>query len=148
METKKKENIDLLSKKGTCIEFFSAYQEMDLERMVGLCNVEGSVQFKPLGEAGKGSIGSFGRNLWSALMDSFPDLDNTVITMDGDDKAQKVTCKVNIFGKQEKEFANIIAKGNRFESEHIFIFHFDEKSKIDCISIDWDHVKFVEQLTN
>lgn len=147
METKRKENVDVLSRKGTCIEFFSAYQDMDIDRMISLCDPEGEVFFEPLGEAGKGKIGAFGKNLWMALMDAFPDLDNTVIKADMDEASNAVTCKVSIFGTQEKEFAGIPSKGNRFESEHIFIFRFNEAEKIDKINISWDHERFVQQLT-
>lgn len=147
MKTKKKESIDSLSKKGRCIEFFSAYQEMDLNRMIGLCDPEGQVHFEPLGEAGKGKIGEFGRNLWAALMDAFPDLDNTVISADLNDNSNSVNCKVSIFGTQEKDFAGISPKGNRFESDHIFIFRFNEQEKIDSIIIRWNHDSLVNQLT-
>jgi hypothetical protein len=39
----KTESLTHLTRKGTCIEFFSAYQEMDIERMMGLCNPQGEV---------------------------------------------------------------------------------------------------------
>jgi len=147
MKTTRKENVDALSKKGTCIEFFSAYQDMELDRMVKLCDPEGPVHFEPLGEAGKGKIGEFGLNLWAALMDAFPDLDNTVINAELDENTNIVSCKVSIFGTQEKEFAGIPPKGNRFESDHIFIFRFNEEEKIDNIAINWNHDSLVEQLT-
>ena len=147
METKRKENVDALSKKGACIEFFSAYQDMDIDRMINICNPEGEIFFEPLGEAGKGKIGEFGKNLWLALMDAFPDLDNTVIKAEMNDVQDTVTCTVSIFGTQEKEFAGIPSKGNRFESDHVFVFRFNENEKIDTINIRWDHERFVQQLT-
>ncbi len=147
METKKKENVDALSKKGACIEFFSAYQDMDINRMISLCNPDGEVYFEPLGDAGKGKIGEFGQNLWLALMDAFPDLDNTVIKAEMNDAQDTVTCTVSIFGTQEKEFAGIPGKGLRFESDHVFVFRFNEDEKIDKINITWDHEGFVQQLT-
>jgi hypothetical protein len=147
METKRKENVDALSKKGACIEFFSAYQDMDIERMIQLCNPEGSVFFEPLGDAGKGKIGEFGKNLWLALMDAFPNLDNTVIKAEMNEEENTVNCTVSIFGTQEKEFAGLPSKGNRFESDHIFVFRFNEDEKIDKINISWDHERFVQQLT-
>jgi hypothetical protein len=52
-----------------------------------------------------------------------------------------------IFGKQEKEFAGLPPKGNSFDSEHIFIFRFNEAGKISDLKIDWDHESFVRQLT-
>jgi hypothetical protein len=133
-----------LTRKGTCIEFFSAYQEMDIDRMMGLCNPQGQVWFEPLGEAGKGTIGELGRNLWLLLMDCFPDLDNTVdsATVDGD----SIVCKVTIFGTQQKEFAGIPSKGLRFDSDHIFIFRFSPEDKIESITLNWDHSCFVRQL--
>lgn len=147
METQRKENVDSLSKKGSCIAFFSAYQDMDIERMISLCDPEGEVHFEPLGEAGKGKIGEFGKNLWLSLMDAFPDLDNTVASAVLDENHNSVSCKTSIFGTQEKEFAGIPAKSNRFESDHIFIFHFNNEEKIDKININWNHEWFVQQLT-
>jgi len=147
MKTKTKESVDVLSKKGTCIEFFSAYQNMDIERMMQLCDPTGEVHFEPLGEAGKGKIGEFGKNLWLALMDAFPNLDNTVIKAEMNEAQDTVTCTVSIFGTQEKEFAGIPSKGNRFESDHVFIFRFNENEQVDSINIRWDHERFVQQLT-
>lgn len=147
METKRTESVDALSKKGTCIEFFSAYQDHDIDRMLQLCDPEGTVFFEPLGEAGKGKIGEFGQNLWRALMDAFPNLDNTVVRADLDEGTNAVTCTVSIFGTQEKEFAGIPSRGNRFESDHIFVFRFNDQEKIDRIDIRWDHERFVQQLT-
>jgi hypothetical protein len=148
METKRKDNINTLSKKGTCIEFFSAYQEHDIDRMIQLCDAEGAVHFEPLGEAGKGKIGEFGKNLWLALMGAFPNLDNTVMNTNLDESTNSVSCTVSIFGTQENEFAGIPSRGNRFESDHIFVFRFNDQQKIDRVNIRWDHERFVQQLTN
>lgn len=141
-----RESIDALSKKGACIEFFSAYQDMDIERMLGLCSPNGEVYFEPLADAGKGKINETGKGIWSALMESFPDLDNTVKSQAYDAILNTVTCTVIIFGKHEKDFAGIPAKGLRFDSDHIFIFRFDEEAKIDSIHITWNHDAFVSQL--
>lgn len=143
--TKIKQSLTDLSRQGMAIEFFSAYQEMDVERMLNLCTEEGTVHFTSLGEAGKGKIKEFGRNLWLLLMECFPDLDNTV-TSTKVDTAGNVTCQVKIFGTQAKDFAGIASKGLRFDSDHIFIFHFNEDNQIDDIRITWDHVHFSRQL--
>lgn len=141
------ETVDVLAKKGTCIEFFSAYQDFDINRMLGLCSPAGEVFFEPLGDAGKGKIYETGKAIWSALMDSFPDLDNTVHSQTYNPAQNSVTCSVVIFGKQQKEILGIPAKGLRFDSEHIFIFRFDDQGKIDKININWDNESFVKQLT-
>ncbi|GAA4467542.1 hypothetical protein GCM10023189_51420 [Nibrella saemangeumensis] len=145
METKNNvESVTELTRKGTCIEFFSAYQDLETDRMIGLCDPNGEVWFKPLGEDGRGTIGGLGRNLWSLLMDCFPDIDNTIDTMETEDDS--VVCKVVIFGTQAKDFAGIPSKGLRFNSDHIFIFRFNEADKVISITIDWDHQRFQQQL--
>ena len=146
MKVKKKDNIDTLSKTGACIEFFSSYQEKDILKMMLLCEPSGEVIFEPLGTAGKGEIGGFGKSLWLALMAAFPDLDNTVIKAEYSRDTNSVVCTVSIFGTQEKEFAGIPSKGNRFESDHVFVFHFNQDDKIDRININWDHQRFTQQL--
>jgi hypothetical protein len=143
--TKQTQNLTDLSRQGAAIEFFSAYQEMDIERMLNLCTDDGEVYFMPLGEGGKGKIKEFGKNLWLMLMDCFPDLDNTVTATQADD-AGNVTCSVRIYGTQAKDFAGIPSKGLRFDSDHIFIFHFNEDNKVDNISINWNHENFCRQL--
>jgi ketosteroid isomerase-like protein len=143
--TKLSQNLTDLSRQGMAIEFFSAYQEMDIDRMLNLCTDNGTVFFTPLGEAGKGKIKELGKNLWLMLMECFPDLDNTVIFTKADSTGN-VTCNVKIYGTQAKDFAGIPTKGLRFDSDHIFIFHFNEDNLIDAIRITWDHVSFSRQL--
>jgi predicted ester cyclase len=123
---------------------FSAYQDLDIERMLSLCDPQGEIHFQPLGEAGRGRIGELGRNLWMALMDCFPDLDNTVDSAIAQDDS--IVCRVTIFGTQQKDFAGIPTKGFRFDSDHIFIFRFNKEDKIDNITINWDHDSFQQQL--
>lgn len=146
-QVQQSESVDVLSKKGTCIEFFSAYQDFDLDRMLGLCSADGQVAFEPLGNGGKGKIHELGRGIWAALMEAFPNLDNTVKSQTYNEADNSVSCIVTIFGKQEKAFAEIPSKGNEFDSEHIFIFRFDEGGKVTNLSVNWNHEAFVKQLT-
>jgi ketosteroid isomerase-like protein len=147
VKTTTSETFEALSRKGTCIEFFSAYQDLDLDRMLALCDPNGEISFEPLGDAGKGKIYEVGKTLWSMLMDCFPDLDNTVINQVHSEETNSVMCQVSIFGTQEKDFAGITNKGKRFESDHIFIFRYNDQGKIDNITITWDHDYFVKQLS-
>ncbi|MBL0744794.1 ester cyclase [Chryseolinea lacunae] len=141
------EHVDVLAKKGTCIEFFSAYQDMDVERMLSLCDANGTIAFVPLGSDYAGKIDSVGKAVWSALMTAFPNLDNTVKSQRYDEASDAVVCQVVIFGKQESEFAGMPSKGNDFDTEHIFIFRFNKAGKIADINVNWDHQSFVAQLT-
>ena len=135
-----------LSLKNACVEFMFAYQQRNVDKMLSFCDPEGEVWFMPLGEAGRGKIGELARAIWSSLIDSFPDIDNTVdATIAGDEES--VRCQVVISGTQAKDFAGIVNKGKRFDSDHIFIFHLDEKNRIDRLHISWDHEDFQRQLS-
>ena len=134
-----------LSLKNVCVEFMFAYQKQDVNRMLSFCDPEGTVFFRPLGPDGKGKIYGLGKSLWTALIDSFPDIDNTVdatIAEDGD----AIRCQVVISGTQARDFAGITSKGQHFDSDHIFIFHMNAEGKINHIEINWDHADFMKQL--
>ncbi|MEI9909333.1 MAG: nuclear transport factor 2 family protein [Bacteroidota bacterium] len=134
-----------LSLKNASVEFMFAYQQRNIDKMLSFCDKEGEVFFQPLGNAGKGTIGELGKAIWLGLIDSFPDIDNTVdaaVAQDG----ESVRCQVVIRGTQAKDFAGIVNKGKKFESDHIFIFHLNPANKIDSIQISWDHEDFQRQL--
>ncbi|MCC6726837.1 MAG: nuclear transport factor 2 family protein [Saprospiraceae bacterium] len=131
--------------KNPCIQFMFAYQEQDLDRMMSFCDTNGEVWFKPLGEDGRGKIGELGRGIWSALIDCFPDLTNTVDSAMIDED-NRVRADVVISGTQAKDFADVPTKGLRFGSDHIFIFRLNEDHKIAQLHIEWDHADFKRQL--
>lgn len=134
-----------LSLKNACVQFMFAYQQRDVERMLSFCDPDGTVHFLSLGEAGEGRIYELGRQLWSALIDSFPDLDNTLDAAVAEEE-NMVRCQVVIRGTQKKDFFDIVSKGKHFDSDHIFIFHLNPANKIDDIRISWDHEDFKKQL--
>lgn len=144
MNTMVKEQQEL-SLKNACVEFMFAYQQKNVEKMLSFCDPEGEVFFMPLGENGKGKIHEFGKQLWSALIDSFPDIDNTVEAAIAED-GESVRCQVVITGTQAKDFAGIKNKGKRFDSDHIFIFHLNSSNRIDYVQISWDHEDLQRQL--
>lgn len=123
-----------------------AYQQKDVDKMLSFCDPEGTVEFLPLGEAGKGTIGGLGRGIWESLIECFPNIDNTLDAAVADDH-RTVRCQVVIRGTQKKDFANIKSQGKHFDSDHIFIFHINDENRIDHISVEWNHEDFVRQLT-
>ena len=137
----------ILDLKGSAINFMFAYAEQDMNKMMSLCDTEGEVWFKPLGEDGRGKIGELGKGLWTALMDSFPDLNNTVDSAVIDNDGN-VRCQVVIRGKQAKDFAGIVCKEQDFDSDHIFIFQHNPKGQINSIHIEWNHADFQRQLSS
>jgi predicted ester cyclase len=134
-----------LSLKNACVKFMFAYQQRNADKMLTYCDPDGEVYFQPLGNAGKGKIGALGKAIWAGLIESFPDIDNTLdaAVAEADDT---VRCQVVIRGTQAKDFADVPNKGLRFDSDHIFIFHLNEDNKIDNIKISWDHADFRKQL--
>ena len=144
METQTKTSLTEQSRKGACLAFFSAYQDLDTARMIQLATPDATVHFLPMGDGGKGSFWEFGKGVWQLIMDCFPDVDNTVdsLVADGD----TVIAHVTIFGTQSQDFMGITNKGLHFNSDHIFVFHFDEADRITALTIDWNHARFGEQL--
>ena len=134
-----------LSLKNACVEFMFAYQQKNVEKMLSFCDLDGEVFFTPLGEGGKGKIHELGQQIWKGLIESFPDIDNTVEAAIAED-GESVRCQVVIRGTQAKDFAGIVSKGKHFDSDHIFIFHLNEVNRIDNIQITWDHEDFQRQL--
>lgn len=134
-----------ISLKNACVNFMFAYQQRNVDKMLSFCDPEGEVYFKPLGDAGKGKIGELGKAIWTALIDCFPDIDNTVDATVAEEE-DSVRCQVVIRGTQAKDFAGIVSKGKKFDSDHIFIFRLNNAGKIDRIEISWDHEDFQRQL--
>ena len=140
------ENIAQLDLKSIAIAFMFAYEEQDMNRMMDLCDLNGEIWFKPLGEDGRGKIGELGKGLWTTLIDCFPNLRNIVDSAALEPDGQ-VRCQVMISGKQAKDFAGIVCKEQEFDSNHIFIFRHNPAGEIDRIHIEWNHADFQKQLS-
>jgi hypothetical protein len=133
-----------LTRKGACLAFFTTYDYLDTARMIGLAAPNATVHFLPLGEGGKGSFWEFGKVVWDLLIDCFPDISNTVdhLSAEGD----TITANVTIGGTQAKDFMGIASRGCRFDSDHVFVFQFNEADQIQHLTINWDHASFMKQL--
>ena len=138
-----------LTRNGACLAFFTAYDDLDTARMIGLAAPDATVHFLPLGDDGRGSFREFGKVVWDLLIDCFPDLTNSVdrLHTEGDTRdSGAITANVTISGTQAKEFMGIAPKGLRFNSDHVFVFRFNEADQIQYLTVNWDHARFVEQL--
>jgi len=131
--------------KSPCIDFMFAYADHDLNKMMSLCDTDGEVWFKSLGEAGRGTIGELGKTIWTMLIDSFPNIENTVHAAIAEEDGT-IRCQVLIEGTQAKDFADVPNQGQRFSSDHIFIFRLNEQGLIEQIHIEWNHADFKKQL--
>ena len=135
----------VLSIKNACVEFMFAYQQRNVEKMLSFCDPDGTVFFEPLGKDGQGKIYELGKAIWTGLIESFPNLDNTLDAAAATDE-NTVQCQVIIRGTQSKDFADIPNEGQSFDSDHIFIFRLSSGNKIEHIHINWNHDDFKKQL--
>ncbi len=144
MQTAQQESISDLTRKGACLAFFTAYDDLDTARMIGLAAPDATVHFLPLGDGGRGSFWEFGKVVWDLLIDCFPDISNTVDSLHTEGNI--VTAKVTIGGTQAKEFMGLSSNGLSFNSDHVFVFRFNEADQIQDLTINWNHAGFVKQL--
>ena len=144
MQTAQQESVSALTRKGACLAFFNAYDDLDTARMIGLAAPNATVHFLPLGNDGRGSFWEFGKAVWDLLIDCFPDISNTVDSLTAED--DRVMANVTIEGTQAKDFMGVVSKGHRFTCDHIFVFRFNEVDQIQQLTIDWNHAEFVNQL--
>ncbi|MBC7572065.1 MAG: nuclear transport factor 2 family protein [Spirosoma sp.] len=144
MQTTQYQSVSELSRQGACLAFFTAYDDLDTARMIGLAAPDATVHFLPLGNDGKGTFWEFGKVVWDLLIDCFPDISNTVDKLTTHDDT--ITANVTIGGTQAKDFMGIVSKGCRFNSDHIFVFQFNEADQIQHLTINWNHAGFVKQL--
>lgn len=144
MQTAQQESVSALTRKGACLAFFNAYDDLDTARMIGLAAPNATVHFLPLGNDGRDSFWEFGKAVWDLLIDCFPDISNTVDSLTAED--DRVMANVTIEGTQAKDFMGVVSKGRRFTCDHIFVFRFNEVDQIQQLTIDWNHAEFVNQL--
>lgn len=91
---------------GLVCEFFAAYRDHDVDRMVALCAPDGSFEYLPMGEQGRGRIAETGKQVWGSLTGAFPDLTNEVHSvLDGG--SGNAAAEVTISGTQARDFAGI-----------------------------------------
>ena len=132
--------------------FFVAYRAHDVDRMVDLC-AEGTgfryVPFEVWGRQrvlyGEGTVGTVGKLIWTALIDAFPDLTNTVTCLRADAYGN-VAAEVNIGGTQASAFGGIACTGQRYGLPHLFLFRVTGGGLIDDIVAYWDNVAWKMQL--
>ena len=132
--------------------FFDAYRAQDVERMVDLCADNASFRYVPFEVwahqrvlHGDGKVRTVGKAIWTALIDAFPDLTNTVTSVSADGDGN-VAVQVGIGGTQAKDFGVIGCTGGRYDLPHLFLFHVAAGGLIDDIVAYWDNVDWKKQL--
>jgi steroid delta-isomerase-like uncharacterized protein len=85
-----------------------------------------------------------GKQIWSGLIDAFPDLHVTVDSEFGNDR--NTAAEVTIGGTQRKDFLDIPNHGKHYELPHAFLLRFNDEGKITAITCYWDNLSFYSQL--
>jgi ketosteroid isomerase-like protein len=137
---------------ATVNRFFDAYRARDVERMVELCTDNADfryVSFEVWGRQrvlhGEGKVCTVGKPIWTALIDAFPDLTNTVTSVRADGEGN-VAVQAVISGTQAKDFGVIACAGGHYDLPHLFLFHVTGRGLIDDVVCYWDNVHWKKQL--
>lgn len=134
------------------IEFFDRYRAHDVEGMTELCGINADFSYVPFEVWGKqrvlrgdGKVGTVGKAIWVGLINSFPDLTNTVHSVVANDDGD-VVVEVDIGGTQQLPWGSVAASGHPYSEPHLFVFHVDNDVIIDNITAYWDNAGISTQL--
>ena len=130
---------------GAVEGFFDAFRRHNVKDMMRYCNPKGRCHLVPLAGEGEGEIQTVGRKLWCNMIESFPDLSNSVDFIFSDLDGH-VSAEVTIKGTQSKDFDGIKNQGRCHGISHAFIFEVGEDGRIQKISDYWDNVSEYRQL--
>lgn len=137
---------------GVTREFFDAYRRQDVEAMVDCCTPNADFSYVPmeiwrkqLVLRGDGKVNSIGKTIWAGLINSFPDLTNTVLSITADEQGN-VAAEVVIGGTQAAPWGAIAPRGQAYSEPHLFVLHVADDGKIDSITGYWDNASICRQL--
>jgi ketosteroid isomerase-like protein len=137
---------------GVVTGFFDAYRAHDVDGMTGLCSITCDFSYVPFEVWGKqrvlrgdGKVGTVGKVLWAGLINSFPNLSNTVHTIVANDEGD-VVVEADIEGTQQLAWGAIVPAGKHYCEPHLFVFHVGDDLLIDSITGYWDNAGISKQL--
>ena len=125
--------------------FFARYREHDIDGMLAMFSQDARIDYVPM--AMDGPVDEAGQAIWRALMDGFPDLDNQVTAVYGDDDQRTAIAEVTITGTQARDVLGIASRGQSFSLPHVFIVRMDTVGRIEFMRAYWDNAAFYAALT-
>lgn len=132
--------------------FFDAYRDRDVERMVELYTDNADFHYVPFELWGRqrvirgdGKVRTIGKVIWTALIDSFPDMTNRVMTITSDGQGN-IAAEVMLSGTQAKPFGTIGCQGLHFAVPHVFLFRVGDDGLIEEVTAYWDMADLQRQL--
>jgi len=133
-------------------EFFTRYRAHDVNAMTDLCAINAAFSYVPVELWGKqrvlrgdGTVGTIGKPLWTGLINSFPNLTNTVRTITASDVGD-VVVEADIAGTQQLAWGLIAPAGKDYSEPHLFVFHVGADLLIDSITAYWNDAGISQQL--
>ena len=137
---------------GVVTAFFDAYRDHDVERMVELCTDNADFHYVPFELWGRqrvirgdGKVRTIGKVIWTALIDSFPDITNEIMSITSDDQGN-VAAEVMISGTQARPFGMMGSQGLHYDLPHVFLFRVWEEGLIEEVTAYWDTADWQRQL--
>jgi ketosteroid isomerase-like protein len=133
-------------------EFFDRYRRHDVNGMTDLCDMTAGFSYVPFEIWGKqrvlrgdGKVRTIGKTIWNGLITSFPDLTNTLHTVEANDDGD-VVVEVDIGGTQQLAWGFAKPAGRRYDEPHLFIFKVGADGLIQHITAYWDNAGMSRQL--
>ena len=137
---------------GVVTVFFDRYRAHDVEGMTDLCSMNADFSYVPVEVWGKqrvlrgdGKVRTVGKPLWTGLITSFPNLSNTVHTIDSNDDGD-VVVQVDIEGTQQLPWGLIAPAGRHYREPHLFVFRVGPALLIARITAYWNDAAISQQL--
>ncbi|MFJ4293466.1 nuclear transport factor 2 family protein [Cupriavidus sp. NPDC089707] len=135
-----------MSQTETVQAFFARYREHDLNGMLALFSAGARIDYVPM--MLEGPAGETGITIWSALIDGFPDLGNSVTAIYAADDQRTVIAEVTITGTQAKDVLGIANQGRSFSLPHVFIARVDQDARIAFMRAYWDNAALYAALSD
>ncbi|WP_299685637.1 ester cyclase [uncultured Tateyamaria sp.] len=123
---------------------FDRYRAQDVPAMIEMFEPEGIVEYVPFALAGP--VEQVGPGSWGVLIDSFPNLSNTVHSITADASGRKAYVDVDVSGTQEKEAFGVPSRGHAYTVRHLFVLDTNDDGKITHMTAFWDNVDWFRQL--
>lgn len=133
-------------------EFFARYRAHDVHGMTELCSINADFSYPPIEMWGKqrvlradGKVGTVGKVIWAGLINSFPNLSNTIHSIEANDHGD-VVAQVDIAGTQQLPWGYVLPAGKSYSEPHLFIFRVDDDGLINSITAYWNNAGISQQL--
>lgn len=129
---------------ATVEAFFDHYRSHDVEGMLSQFSPSGTIDYLPAKLSGPATVA--GKQIWEALIETFPDLTNEVTATYPSADGRFVVAEVMISGTQAKDGFGIANQGKAYRLPHVFIVKGNEDGRIASMRAYWDNAEWYRQL--